>query len=217
MKKLVIPTVFARSKREFDEKFLKLVEVSRYLQIDFMDGKFVKDKGISLDDIPELKEFRKNNFEAHLMVDNPKEWIRDLNKKGFDKVIFHYQGDFDDCERVAKEIKKLKMEIWVAFNPDCDVNDVFWVVDGLSMLDGVMFMGVWPGKEGQDLIQEVVDKIETFKFGYPDFKVQVDGGVNEKTAGVLGKIGVDIINSGSFISNSKDPKKALSVLKKKFR
>jgi len=66
----VIPSIFAESKEEFDEKFSNLVKISKKIQIDFMDGKFVSAKGIRASNVPNLKKY-KNDFEAHLMVYRP--------------------------------------------------------------------------------------------------------------------------------------------------
>ena len=46
--KKVIPTVFAKNKKEFKERFRKLIELKRGLHIDFMDGRFIKAKGMSV-------------------------------------------------------------------------------------------------------------------------------------------------------------------------
>ena len=211
----IIPTIFAKTKKEFDEKFGKLKAISKELQVDFMDGKFVKSKGINLEDVPTLQSF-KNKFEAHLMVRDPLEWIPEIKSKGFKKVLFHYQGVRNEkgLQAVIDSIKNKGMEAWIVFNPEIDINDIFWAVDGLNGLDGIMFMGVNPGKENQALIEEVVSKIEVFKLAYARYPVQIDGGINALTAKKLVKAGADILNSGSFVGNSKNPKKSLDLLKK---
>ena len=87
----IIPTIFATNKSDFDKRFNLLRKISKNLQIDFMDGKLVDSKSISLNEVPNLSRY-KNNFEAHLMVKNPDRWISDLEKKGFSKVIFHIEA-----------------------------------------------------------------------------------------------------------------------------
>ena len=97
----VIPTVFAMNKGEFDERLAKLVKISKKIQIDFMDGKFVDGRGVELRDVPNLRKYR-SEFEAHLMVRNPEEWFEELKEKGFKKVIFHYESirDFGSISRI---------------------------------------------------------------------------------------------------------------------
>ncbi|PIN89420.1 hypothetical protein COU60_03430 [Candidatus Pacearchaeota archaeon CG10_big_fil_rev_8_21_14_0_10_34_76] len=218
----VIPSIFAESKEEFDEKFSNLVKISKKIQIDFMDGKFVSAKGIRASNVPNLKKY-KNDFEAHLMVYRPEKWISKMKKKGFKKIIFHY-GAIKDSKKIFKlimRIKKNNMGAWVAFNPNVKIREILESVDKIkkfgASVDGIMFMGVYPGKEGQRLNPLVVENVIAFKRLYPEVIVQVDGGVNDNSVRKLVKAGVDIVNSGSFISNSEDPKKALKVLEKEFR
>jgi len=85
----IIPTIFATNKKQFLERFKTLRPLSKNLQIDLMDGKFVKAKSISLSQIPNLKKY-KNNFEAHLMTEFPQKRIPKLKSLGFKKFIFHF-------------------------------------------------------------------------------------------------------------------------------
>src|SRR6267378_2103541 len=100
MKYKIIPTVFCKNKKDFKERFSKLIKISKEIQIDFMDGRFVKSKFIDFSAIPNLKRYN-NNFEAHLMVQNPIKYILKLKKKGFKKIIFHFNTD-DNVKAIAE-------------------------------------------------------------------------------------------------------------------
>jgi ribulose-phosphate 3-epimerase len=208
----VIPTVFAGTKNEFDKKFRKLFRVSHSLQIDLMDGKFVKRKGIRVEDGPNCHDFF-GKFEAHLMVNYPSKYLEKLKKRGYKKVIFHIECK-ENALRVIKMIKKLKMKAWIALNPKTSIVSLENIVD---KVDGVMFMGVFPGREGQKFVTSIYRKIMVFHKLHPKVKIQVDGGVNLETVGKLKDVGVNIVNSGSYVSESENPKKALKMLKKKFK
>ena len=119
---MIIPTIFAHNKKEFSQRFQKLLPISKNLQIDFMDGKFVKSKSISLSNIPNLKKYKKN-FEAHLMVKNPDNYLKKLKKKGFNKIIFHYIST-NDSEKTIKKIKQLKLSAWLAINPQVSIKKI---------------------------------------------------------------------------------------------
>ncbi len=215
MKRKIIPTVFARNKKEFSERFRKLIALKRDLQIDFMDGKFVKARGIFLKDVPDLHRY-KARFEAHLMVKNPEKYIDKLKSKGFKKIIFHYESikDYDKIKRLIGKIKNKKMKVWIALNPDTKLSRIKYFADEV---DGVLFMGVYPGKEKQKFVSEVYGKIRKLRKSNRKIKIQVDGGVDLSAAEKLRKIGVDCINSGSFVSDAKSPAKALMELERAFR
>ena len=204
----IIPTVFSHNKAEFDEKFSKLINISKDIQIDFMDGKFVKAKSIAISQIPNLKKY-KNNFEAHLMVKKPLKYIKKLKSKGFNKVIFHYNTD-DNVKTIA-EIRKNGMKALLALNPEVKVWDVCYL---FQLVDGLLLMGVNPGKEHQKFISSVYLKIKEIRKIDKNLPIQIDGGVNIINIRRLAKMGVSIFNTGSFVSNAKKPKKALSQLRK---
>ena len=56
---MIIPTIFAESKKQFKIRFKKIISFAKNIQIDFMDGKFVSSKSISPEDIPDLRKFDK--------------------------------------------------------------------------------------------------------------------------------------------------------------
>jgi ribulose-phosphate 3-epimerase len=208
----IIPTVFARTKKEFDKDFEVVSDISKDVQIDFMDGKFVKSKSPGLPSVPKIT---KGNYEAHLMVRSPEKMIGKLKEKGFKKVLFHYEAMADELEiqRTVDKIKEKGMGAWIVFCPDTQSMDVIWILDLIKGLDGVMFMGHLPGVEGIDLNLGVLDTIKIVKKKFK-IKVEIDGGVNDKTIKLLKKAGVDIVSVGGYISKSKNPRNQLEKLKK---
>src|SRR3989344_7462066 len=122
----LVPTVFAKNKKDFDLKFREIVKTNKEIQIDFMDGIFVKSKSIGLKDLPNLKKY-KNKFEAHLMVKDPGNWIYDLKESGFYKVLFHYESvkDLDEINRLVFFVKSEKMVACIVFDPKNDFHKVF--------------------------------------------------------------------------------------------
>ena len=206
----IIPTVFATSKREFTDRFNKLIKVSKALQIDFMDGKFVRNKSISLSVIPDLKGYN-NNFEAHLMVNNPQKWISKLRKKGFKKLIFHYEAVEEDNKAVKliNKIKSLKIKAFIAINPETSINKI---KDIINKADGVLLMGVHPGKEHQQFIPSIYNKVKLIRKLNKKIPIQIDGGIDFSIAKKLGRLGVKCINSGSFIFRSANPGETIKRL-----
>lgn len=206
MKYQIIPTVFSKNKKEFDLRFNKLIKVSKNLQIDFMDGKFVKAKSISLAQIPNLKG--KGNFEAHLMVKKPSNYIEKLKSKGFKKVIFHYNTD-DNVKCIAK-IRKNEMKCFLALNPKDEVKNVCYLFD---LLNGILLMGHVPGKEHLSLLKDTFKKIKEIRKINKKINIQIDGGVNAENINSLASAGANMFNTGSFVSEVKNPKAHLKELK----
>ena len=211
----VIPTIFSYDKKGFFERFGRLVKASKYLQIDFMDGKFVKSKSVPLSVVPDLKKFN-NYFEAHLMVSNPQTWISKLKIKGFKKVIFHYEAMSSNEEifSLVEKIKSSGMKAFIAVNPGTSVANVERFV---PFVDGFLLMGVHPGLENQSLISSTYDHIRSLRKFSNEIVIQVDGGVTFDTAERLSRASVNLVNSGSLVYNAYDPKKVIKRLEGFFK
>ena len=215
MENRIIPTIFEHNREEFDDRFNRLIKISNRIQIDFMDGLFVKMGGIGLIDIPNLNRYKKIRFEAHLMCYHPEKMINGLRKKGFKKIIFHYEAmeDEDKVGRIIDEIKNLGMEAWIALNPETETGEI---LSFYKKLDGVMFMGHRPGIEHINFVESVYEKIERFRSVAKKTKIEVDGGVNLENIEKLAKIGVNYLSVGSLIENSADAKELKERMNKLF-
>lgn len=82
----------------------------------------------------------------------------------------------------------------------------------------LLVMTVEPGKGGQKLIPEILEKIkELNKYREEknlDFYIEADGGINLDTVESVKKAGVDIIVAGTAVVNSEDYKSTIKELKK---
>lgn len=216
MKYKVIPTVFAIRKEDFNDRLERIAKLSKEIQIDFMDGIFVSSKFIDFDIIPDLSKFKGHTFEAHMMTKDPGKYFLILKKKGFKKIIIHFESYFEKNKIVnlARKIKKEKISAFLAVNPETKVHDYLLL---LKEFDGVMFMGVHPGKEHQTFIYDVLTHVKELRHYKKKIDIQIDGGVNAGNISYIKKAGVNIFNSGSYISESDNPKAALTKLKKEMK
>lgn len=216
MKPKIIPTIFALKEEDFQNRFEKLVAVTKELQIDFMDGKFVHYRFLNFSVVPDLKKFNGHSFEAHLMTFNPENYISVLKKKGFKKVIFHFEAchDTEEIINLARKIRKNKMEAFLAVNPETNVPSYLLI---LKEFDGILFMGVHPGKEHQMFIYDILERVKEVKHFNKKILIQVDGGVNTSNISQIKRAGANLFNTGSFVSESANPRKALLKLKKELK
>jgi len=209
----IIPTVFCKDRRCFTKRFNKVSHVSKKIQIDIADGKFVSAKSVEINSLPSFSRSRLM-LEAHLMVINPEKYVESLRRKGFKKIIFHIEAveNEDEFLSLADRITALGMIPVCAINPDTRITKK--ILDLFSLTNFVLVMGVKPGKEKQKLHSSVLKKIKKIKVYSKKIIVQVDGGVTPKTAKLLFNAGADILNSGSYVSESSNPKLAILELLK---
>jgi len=196
-------------------EFLPKTKSKRWVQIDISDGKFTKAK--SWNEPEQLKELRITNYELqnvkleiHLMVNNLKpnflKWLEIA-----DRIIFHFEN-LDEVE--LSFIEKLKSkksgpEFGLAITMQTPVQII---MPFLSEFKFIQLLAVNPGYSGGEFNRETLKKIKFIKKNYPKVVIEIDGGMNEKTAKLVKKAGADIINSASYIFDSKNPKEAYQKL-----
>ena len=206
MKKTIIPAIIANSQKELNERLNKIKNISRIFHLDVMDGKFVKNKSLMFDfKVPRLKR-----YQAHLMVKNPKNWIN-KNWKKVNTIIFHEEvfKKRKGVEELIGFIKKKKRKVGLALNPKTSVEKIS---PYLSKIDLVLVMSVNPGKYGGKFLPKTLEKINQIKKINPSIKIEIDGGISDKTINGVCSAGGDIFISGSYLQKSQDSKKALRTL-----
>ena len=73
----------------------------------------------------------------------------------------------------------------------------------------VLIMTVEPGFSGQKFMESCMDKVKELRKLRPDLDIEVDGGVNDKTAAIAVKAGANVLTVSSFIFKAKDKVKAI--------
>lgn len=209
----VIPTVFAKDKESFNERLKVVSKIAKLVQIDFMDGKFVKNNSVGLDDIQ--INSKKNKYEAHLMCFAPESYFFKLKKKGFSKVLFHYEA-VKDAQEIVDLALDNKLEPWIAFNSSTSLKEIIKCLSELIGVKGVLFLGHKSGVEGIGFERQVLGKIKAVRARFSELNIQVDGGVNIENVSELGKSGVNFVNVGSSIDNSFNPLRNLKEIEREF-
>lgn len=170
-----------------------------YVQIDFMDGKFVPSHSVAGEDV--VAAAPKLNWEAHLMVLHPEYYFALMRQAGAKKVIFHYEAVSNPAEIVARA-KESGLAVGLAINPETELARILPLTD---KLDSVLFLAVHPGFYGAPFIPGVLDKIRELRRVCPGLKTGIDGGVKETNIVDVARTGVDGICVGSAIFMQKDP------------
>ena len=204
----VIPTIIAKDFQEVQDKIKKVESYVEWVQLDIMDGKFVNNS--TWNNPADLKKIETNlNIEAHLMVNNLEEVIDQWIESGVKRIIFHYEAT-DKHREIIDKIKKSGLEVGLAINPETSIDLIDSFIEDLDL---VLIMTVHPGFGGQDFLNESVDKIKQLRGEYKDVKIEVDGGINLKTAPLVIKAGANLLVSGTTIFNSNNIEKTIKELK----
>lgn len=162
-------------------------------QFDIMDGRFVPSRSVTCEHIAGLAP--KLDWEAHLMVLNPETYLKDFQRAGAEKIVFHFEATTSPREVVALA-RGLGMKVGLAVNPETPVAAITPLA---GEVDSVLFLSVNPGFYGARFIPEVLDKIAAFRKAQPGLEIGIDGGIKEGNIARIARSGVDVIYVGSAI------------------
>lgn len=190
-----------------------------YFHIDVMDGKFVenntskrmKDYAMALSHISSL------GLDVHLIVENVEEYIDEYIDLEPRIISFHIEAIREKSRvfSIIDELKRNNIRIGLAINPNTKIEEI---KEYLPFIHMVLIMSVEPGKGGQLYLPETTQKISELKEYLDknnlDLDIEVDGGINDKTAEEAVNAGASILVAGSYILKSENPKEAVRNLKK---
>jgi ribulose-phosphate 3-epimerase len=209
MKKSIIPAIIAHSPRELYEMINSVKPYAALIQLDIMDGVFVKNRSIDFDFV--LNEGR-TLFEAHLMVSEPEQWIERIANRA-ETILVHYES-CREPSRVIGLIRKKECKAGLAINPE---TPLIAIRDYLADIDQVLIMTVDPGFYGSLFVPDTAQKVQELRSLVPTMDIEVDGGINPETIGIMDRAGANKFVSGTYIMKSNNIKNAVRQLQDRIK
>ena len=190
-----------------------------YFHIDVMDGKFVSKNTYDkmLENSGYIKRISNLPTDVHLMVEDVKSAINDFLSIEPNIITFHLEAckNKNEVFENINLIKQNNCRVGIAIKPDTKIDEIYEFLPYIHMC---LVMTVEPGKGGQTLITDMVDKISKLKNYVTknklDIDIEADGGINLKTCEKVKNAGANILVSGTAILMAKDFKIIIDELKK---
>lgn len=170
---------------------------SDLIHIDIMDGKFVPNNTLEKFDMNKISKYSYKNFDVHLMVENPIDYITSFITPLTDYISIHLESK--GIDQSLKSIKENGIKCGLAINPDTKIQKLY---PFLEIIDMVIIMSVFPGKGGQKFIKNTYDKVETLRNHDKNIDISVDGGVSSSNSKTLISKGASTLVSGSYLMKS---------------
>jgi len=178
---------------------------AQWIHCDVMDGVFVPNISFGFPVIKAVSHLTDKPLDVHLMIVNPQNYISQVRDCGATFMNVHQEACIH-LHRTVQAIKAAGMKAAVTLNPS---TPVIMLEDVIADLDMVLLMSVNPGFGGQAFIENIIPKITRLRKMIADSGskalIEIDGGVNAKTAPILANAGVDAMVSGSAVFNAPDP------------
>ncbi len=202
----VIPAILAKSREDLLLRISEVKGLVKEIQLDIMDGLFVPNKTVGLEDLEGLPDAR---YEFHWMVKDPERWIKAV--PGPHMHLVHIET-VTSLERIQSAVRKAGGSLGLALNPETPLERVLPLAPSVKR---VLVMTVHPGFSGQKYIREMEGKIRRLRSLYPGLDIEVDGGVNMETAAHAYSCGANILAAASAIFSAADKKRAIEELKER--
>lgn len=173
---------------------------ARWIHLDVMDGHFVPNMTIGP---PLIKWWRDAEprlfFDTHLMVSDPMPLVEAFKDAGCDSVTIHVEA-VANAVRDLHKIKNMGLKTGISIKPGTPVKAI---KDCLDAVDLVLVMTVEPGFGGQPLIPKTLNKVRELDLIRSEqglnFWLEVDGGINKKTAPLAVAAGADVLVAGTAV------------------
>ncbi|MFF6458681.1 ribulose-phosphate 3-epimerase [Staphylococcus aureus] len=216
MEKWLLPSMMCADFGSLSTEISNLEEagVTGY-HIDIMDGQFVPNFGMGLQDLEFIRKSTKKPIDVHLMVNNPNNHINLFANIGVDIIYIHPEADMHPA-RTLQKIKQKNIKPGIALNPGTSIESIKPL---LNIVDYVMIMTVNPGFAGQKYLNYVDYKIDelvemSFKSRF-NYDVLVDGAISPERIDNLSTKGVKgfVLGTSSLFGKNKDYATLINNLK----
>jgi ribulose-phosphate 3-epimerase len=186
-----------------------------YIHIDVMDGHFVPNITIGPLIVEAARQATQLPLDVHLMISDPNKYVEDFRKAGADIITVHVEA-VNHLHRSIQQVKSTGARAAVSLNPATPLEMIEYVLEDLDM---VLLMTVNPGFGGQEFIKGMLPKIKRLKDMILsrglNVEIEVDGGVNADTIGLVSSAGADVFVAGSAVFKSKDYAETMRILREK--
>ena len=183
----------------------------KMLHIDVMDGHFVPNITIGPLVVASLRSQSNIVFDTHLMISDPGKYAEQFAEAGSDHITFHIET-VDEPVKFVDYLRGLGVSVGVTLNPETPVEAVEEVA---PLCDMVLVMTVHPGFGGQSFIDSAAKKcIRLRELLGKDIRIEVDGGIDATTAGIVVSYGADTLVAGNAIFSKPNRIAAIEAIRK---
>ncbi len=184
------------------------------IHVDVMDGHFVPNISLGAVVVEGLRKVTRLQLEVHMMITNPDLFLEEFCEAGSDSFLVHWEGNAN-LHRTVQRIKALGKGAGVVINP---ATTAAMLEEILPDVDQMLVMTVNPGFGHQHFLGSTLAKIrrvrELIEQIKPECDLEVDGGIDKKTAALAVTAGANVLVAGTSVF---DDGQGVAAAKKQLR
>jgi ribulose-phosphate 3-epimerase len=205
----VAPSILAADFGRLRDDARTLVDAgATVLHVDVMDGHFVPPLTMGPNACEALRDLGAH-LDVHLMVERPERHIEAFAAAGAGTVIVHVEAT-PHVHYALQAVRAAGCRAALALNPATPAEAIREVA---RHVDQVLCMTVNPGWGGQPFIPASIDKLRRLRALLPDdVDLEVDGGIDEETAGSCAQAGATLFVAGTAVFGAPDPAAAFHAI-----
>ena len=210
----VAPSILSADFGRLRSQVSEVLDVgARVIHVDVMDGHFVPPitfGAVAVAGIADAVHDAGGLVDVHMMVDRPERHVDDLAAAGADSITIHVEAT-PHVHYALGAIREAGCTAGAALCPATPVEMLHDVA--AETLDLALCMSVNPGWGGQSFIEGSLDKLARLRALLPAaVGLEVDGGINDDTAGRVVQAGANLLVAGSAVFGSADPAATYTAL-----
>ncbi len=193
---VIVPSILSADFTKLGDQVLEAEAAGAdRLQIDVMDGQFVPNISMGPLVVAAVRRVTTLPIEVHLMILSPERFIANFIEAGASLIQVQPEST-RALYRTLMAINDSGLRSGVAISPATPLESLFEILPAITQVN---IMSVEPGFGGQQFIVTSQDKIRRLRQMAPSLEIEVDGGIDERTAPLAVAAGANALVAGSAI------------------
>jgi ribulose-phosphate 3-epimerase len=209
----IAPSLLSADFSRLADEIATIEKGADILHLDVMDGHFVPNITMGPQIVKACRKVSKLKFDCHLMIEEPQRYIDRFIDAGADMISVHAEAE-PHLQRALQMIRDGGARAGIAINPATAAESL---TTSIEFCDFVLVMTVNPGFGGQRFIEPCVAKIrhiaQMIRERGVAVEIEVDGGIDSKTAPLVVAAGATILVAGSAVFGQPDRTAAMDAIR----